>query len=79
MKRIKVKAHGIRAHVAPNVTVYTLKEGCLRFGKGKALAVKNSFFDIMTTIEPADSFFHKACVKITVRRVKREKIAEETV
>ena len=48
MKRIKVKAHGIRAHVAPNVTVYTLKEGCLRFGKGKALSVICTFFDSVT-------------------------------
>lgn len=77
MKRIKVKAHGIRAHVAPNVTVYTLKEGCLQFGKGKPLSVISNFFDIVTEMAPAD--LHKAGVMVITRRIKREKIAEKAV
>lgn len=77
MKRIKVKAHGIRAHVAPTVTVYMLKEGCLRFGKGKPISVINTFFDIVTELVPSD--FSKAGVVVVPRRIKREKIAEKTV
>ena len=75
--RIKVKAHGIRAHVAPTVTVYTLKEGCLRFGKGKPLSVICTFFDIVTKLVPSD--FSKAGVIVVPRRIKREKTAEKAM
>ena len=77
MKKIKVKAHGIRVHVAPTVTVYMLKEGCLRFGKGKPLSVICTFFDIVTELVPSD--FSKAEVVVVTRRIKREKTAEKAV
>lgn len=77
MKRIKVKAHGIRAHVAPTVTVYTLKEGCLRFGKGKPLSVICTFFDIVPELVSSD--FSKAGFFVALRRIKREKTAEKAV
>lgn len=68
---MKVNAKGIRANVKSCVTVYELKRGCQKFGRGVALSVRCSFFRIVTT--RGDD------MKIRTRRVKVEHSTEEAV
>lgn len=71
MERIKVNVKGIRANVNATVTVYTLGRGCLRFGEIRPLAVRCSFFRIVTT--RGDD------MKIRTRRVKKNEQTENAL
>lgn len=70
---MKVNAKGIRANIQQTVTVYTLKRGNMKFGKGRPLSVRCSYFDIIISRIAEDGG------KIVARRVKREQVAEEAV
>lgn len=66
-----MNAKGIRANVKETVTVYQLKRGNMKFGKGHPMAVLCSFFDIFVSRNKSG--------KITTRRVKREDVTEKAV
>lgn len=68
---MKVNAKGIRANVKSRVTVYELKRGCPKFGRGVALSVRCSFFRIVVVREPG--------MKVKTRRVKIGQSTEKAV
>ena len=65
---MKAGAIGIRAIVENTVTVYERKRGNLQFSKGVPLAVRCSFFDVVT-----ERVVVNGAPLIRTRRVKRER------
>ena len=68
---MKVNAKGIKANVKQTVTVYTMKRGNMKFGKGLPLSVICSFFKIIVERDPD--------MKIKARRVKVGQSTEKAV